>query len=44
MPKFWMGQVAENVVDFFVSVKAMRTFDQPLKRGNHLESELDPQK
>jgi hypothetical protein len=21
----------------------MRTFEQPLKRGHHLESELDPQ-
>jgi hypothetical protein len=34
----------ENVVDFFVSINAMRTFNHPLKRGNHLESELDPQK
>jgi hypothetical protein len=36
--------VVENIVDFFVRIDAMRTFDHSLRRGNHLESELDPQK
>jgi hypothetical protein len=33
----------EDDVDFSVSINTVRTFGHPLKRENHLESELDPQ-
>jgi hypothetical protein len=42
--KFRLGQVVDDVVDFSVGMNAMREFDHPLKRGNHFEGELDPQK
>jgi hypothetical protein len=41
---FRLGQAAEDVVDFFMSINAMRAFGHPLKGGNNHESELDPQK